>query len=55
MEVYKNMSASHESGLSDVVSEMKNTTKELEKIARHFVRKDFKEDIDSEKMTRSEV
>jgi hypothetical protein len=34
MEVYKNMSASHESNLNDVVSEMKNMTKEIEKMAK---------------------
>lgn len=49
LEVYKNMSASSESSLGDVVAEMKNITKKLEKISQHFEKKDLKEEISREK------
>lgn len=45
LEVYRNMSASSEDSLGDVVEEMKNITKKLDKISRHFERKDLKEEI----------
>lgn len=40
MEVYRNMSASNESNLSDVISEMKNITKELKTISDYFTDQD---------------
>jgi hypothetical protein len=49
LEVYRNMSASSESSLGDVADEMKNITKKLDKISRHFERKDLKEEIIAKK------
>jgi len=49
LEVYKNMSASSESSLGDVVAEMKNVTKKLDKISQHFEKKDLKEEISAKK------
>ncbi len=43
LEVYKNMSASSESSLSDVVTEMKNMTNKIDRISQHFEKKDFEE------------
>jgi hypothetical protein len=49
LEVYENMSASSESSLNDVVSEMKDIKDEISKVARHFEMLDLKKSLAEEK------